>query len=104
MPRELKIIPVLNGWIVEAGCQRCVFGDLGQLYTALGDYYRDPEATEARFLKDAKNKILPPPGLPVAPPATEDRAPTPDEQRQIQRLRAMQQDPNIGSIPQEIRR
>jgi hypothetical protein len=103
MPRELKIIPVLNGWIVEAGCQRCVFGDLGQLCTALGDYYRDPEATEARFLKDAKNKVVEQPPATPAPQNIAGIAPPPVQEDNDRR------DPNAGrrnpgSIPQEIRR
>jgi hypothetical protein len=92
MPRELKIIPVLNGWIVEAGCQKCVFGDLTQLCLAIGDYYTDPDAIEAKFLLNAKNKI---------------EGPRPPESSPAAERRIQPADHNIGSIPQapqEIRR
>lgn len=58
MTRTLKIIPVLNGWIVEAGCQKVVFTDLDNLCSSLKLYYTSPDMVEKQFLAKAVNKVL----------------------------------------------
>lgn len=68
MTREIKIIPVLNGFIVQAGCQTVVFNSAKRLVTELEAYYADPAGVEARYLKEAINKKTSE-GPQVPPPA-----------------------------------
>lgn len=69
MTRTLKIIPVLNGWIVEAGCQKVVFTDLDNLCSSLKLYYTSPDIVEKQFLAKAVNKVV---ESPLRPEATCD--------------------------------
>lgn len=50
IPRSITIVPVLNGFIVEVGCQRLVFPDAKTLSIELERYYRNPAAVEKHFL------------------------------------------------------
>jgi hypothetical protein len=52
MLRTLNIEPVLNGFIVQCGCQRLAYTNIDELISDLGSYLREPEATEKRILKD----------------------------------------------------
>lgn len=52
MIRNLTISAVLNGFIVQVGCQNIVYTSVGELTADLSDYLRDPEATEKRILKE----------------------------------------------------
>jgi len=52
MLRPLNIKPVLNGFIVQCGCQRLAYTNIDELIADLGSYLREPEATEKRILKD----------------------------------------------------
>jgi hypothetical protein len=52
MIRDLRIEPILNGFIVQAGCQRLAYTSVDELITDIGSYLREPEATEKRILKD----------------------------------------------------
>uniref|UniRef100_A0A6M3IP26 Uncharacterized protein n=1 Tax=viral metagenome TaxID=1070528 RepID=A0A6M3IP26_9ZZZZ len=56
MTREIRIIPVLNGFIVYVGCQTVVFQGRDTLPQALADYIKDPEASESYYLKSAINR------------------------------------------------
>lgn len=58
MVRSLTIKPVLNGWIVEAGCQTLVYANLHELSADLVRYYSDPDAVEKEFIAKAKNKTM----------------------------------------------
>ena len=66
MTRELRIIPVLNGWIVDVGCQRVVFTDREVMAREMMEYYRNPDETEKRYMANAVNRIMPEPA--AAPP------------------------------------
>ena len=57
MPRELKIIPVLNGFIVSVGCQTVVFPDPQSLGVAVARYYTSPDEVEKEYLSKPVNKI-----------------------------------------------
>ena len=57
MIREISITPVLNGFICKVGCQRVVFESVATLVQNLEAYLKDPNATEARFIRDAVNKM-----------------------------------------------
>lgn len=56
MFRPVTITAVLNGWIVTCGCQTVVYQERNQLVSELDAYLKDPDATEARFLKSAVNQ------------------------------------------------
>lgn len=56
MLREIKIDPVLNGWIVEVGCQRVVFTDKQVMLGELSQYLADPHAVVKRYLANAANQ------------------------------------------------
>lgn len=58
MIRNLLIKPVLNGFIVEVGCQTVVFKSAAELASAVNEYYADPEVTERRYRDTAVNKQL----------------------------------------------
>jgi hypothetical protein len=79
MFRPITINAVLNGWIVTVGCQTVVYQDRNQLTSDLDAYLKDPEATEARFLKTAVNQAHTLGGAPAtaAPTATLNEAAMP---------------------------
>lgn len=54
--RNIQITPVLNGFIVNAGCKTVVFTSAAQLGAAVIEYYTDPVATEKRYLANPVNK------------------------------------------------
>jgi len=56
MFRPVTITAVLNGWIVTCGCQTVVCQERNQLVSDLDAYLKDPDATEARFLKSGVNQ------------------------------------------------
>lgn len=53
MIRNIHIKPVLNGFVVTVGCQELVYASTSALLFDLGDYFGNPEQTEARILKGA---------------------------------------------------
>jgi hypothetical protein len=57
MTREIIITPVLNGFICKVGCQQVVFESVATLVQNLEAYLKDPNTTEARFIRDAVNKM-----------------------------------------------
>lgn len=59
MIREITIKPVLNGYVCKVGCQEIVFQNRNEMLKEIGRYYEDPEGTEAKFKKNAVNKICP---------------------------------------------
>lgn len=77
MVREMHITPVLNGFIVKVGCQQLVASSAPQLADSIEEYYNDPDATEARFIKRAVNQTMNNPVAPQAMPAYSDPVPAP---------------------------
>lgn len=68
MTREIKIIPVLNGFICFIGCQQVVFNSREELIRNLEQYYACPDGVEAMFVKMAVNPMSPVPCAPAANP------------------------------------
>jgi len=56
--RPLTIRAVLNGWMVEAGCQTLVFTEREKLVKAFEDYLADPDETEKCWRETAINRQL----------------------------------------------
>lgn len=55
MLRNVLIKPVLNGWIIEVGCQKVVFGNMDSMLSTLKEYLENPEGTERWFRERAVN-------------------------------------------------
>lgn len=51
MLRRITIAPVLNGFIVEVGCQTLAYTNPDKLLTDLGQYLSNPEETEKRLIE-----------------------------------------------------
>lgn len=58
MLRNVKIVPVLNGWVVEVGCQKVVFNNIGTMLEEIRKYLTDPEEIEKTYRKSAVNARL----------------------------------------------
>ena len=56
MVREIKVKPVLNGYVVSVGCQEIVFTNLDVLCDEMKRYYSNPQNTENDYLENAINK------------------------------------------------
>jgi|GEM_PF-3554782 len=52
MLRPITINPVLNGFVVQFGCQQLAYTDTTKMLGDLGDYLREPEETEKKLLKE----------------------------------------------------
>lgn len=61
MPQTLQITKVLNGHIVQAGCQTLVFNNPDEFSAEMVAWIRDPEAVEAKYRKMMPCPIPPPP-------------------------------------------
>ena len=55
MTREIKITPVLNGFVCTVGCQKVVFNDIVDMCENIATYYRNPSKVEKEFLEKAVN-------------------------------------------------
>jgi len=69
MLRNIKIEAVLNGFIVECGCQRIAYTSVEGLISDLENYLRDPDGTERRIIKEKginRKHTLPPEPDPCA--------------------------------------
>lgn len=104
MFRPLTITAVLNGWVVQCGCQTLVFQDRNQLTSELDAYLKDPQATEARFLKTAVNKEHTGIGTPamateVAQPMGGDRWSDRDREARIGQARQRDEQANQAAAP-----
>lgn len=51
MIRDIKIRPVLNGFIVDVGCQTIVYDDKAKMISDLSLYYQNPKAFEEEFMR-----------------------------------------------------
>ncbi len=58
MIHEVKIKAVLNGYVVNVGCQAVVFTSLRDLLGSLESYLKDPKAVEAMYRDKSINKFL----------------------------------------------
>lgn len=56
--REVRVSPVLNGFVVRVGCQTLVFNRIEDVAENLVAYQKDPEGTEKKFTENAVNKTL----------------------------------------------
>lgn len=55
MIRSFHVRPVLNGYIVDIGCQQVVFTSISSLITAIESYLSNPERVENDWLKNSLN-------------------------------------------------
>ena len=58
-PREIKIVPCLNGYVVHCGCQTVVFESREKLIEQLNRYLVNPNLTEIDYIKNAVNHMIP---------------------------------------------
>lgn len=61
MPQTLQIQKVLNGHIVQAGCQTLVFNNPDEFAAEMVSWIKDPEKTEAKYRALMPAPIPPPP-------------------------------------------
>lgn len=54
MVRDIKIMPVLNGFICHVGCQKVVFNSLLTMVSNIEKYYSDPDRYEKEFISENK--------------------------------------------------
>ena len=64
MPQELIIQPVLNGFIVRAGCQTLVYDNPEKIKMDFAEWVNDPEKIERRYRELMEKKGI----YPLAPP------------------------------------
>lgn len=68
MTRIISITPVLNGFVCQIGCQTVAFNDAKLMAKEIVRYYKNPEAVEKEYVKNAVNKTMlmdvPQPSLP----------------------------------------
>lgn len=76
-PRSLIIEPVLNGFIVQVGCQRVVFDSPAKLGAHITEYYTNPSKVEHDFIKNKVNNTM--------SPTVEGPEPTPREDQILRR-------------------
>jgi hypothetical protein len=55
MIRDIKIKPVLNGFIVECGCQTLVCEDVDRLTKSINTYLKNPETIETEWINNSIN-------------------------------------------------
>ena len=56
--RSIRVNPVLNGFVVEVGCQTLVFNKIEDVAENLVAYQKDPDGMEKKFAAAAVNKTL----------------------------------------------
>lgn len=59
MIRDISIKAVLNGFVVQVGCQTVVFGSVNDMLANISDYVRNPEQVERKYrdLPNAKHTL-----------------------------------------------
>lgn len=55
--RQIRITPVLNGFVVSVGCQEVVFESRGKLLEELHNYLNDPGEVEKAYIRQAVNPV-----------------------------------------------
>lgn len=73
-PRNIEILPVLNGYLVHVGCQTVVFNSTESLLSELGSYLKNPGKVEQDYRENAINRELLCPGEPI-PTGGENQSP-----------------------------
>jgi hypothetical protein len=58
MTRNINITPVLNGFVCNIGCQTVVFNDVKLMAKEIVRYYKNPDAVEREYVKNAVNKTM----------------------------------------------
>lgn len=58
MTREIIIRPVLNGFVVQVGCQTVVFDSPAKLVEELTNYLQHPKETEENYRRLSCNRDL----------------------------------------------
>jgi len=56
MPQELIITPVLNGFIVRAGCQTLVYDSADKIKMDFAEWVNDPQKIEQRYMDQMTKK------------------------------------------------
>ena len=84
--KPMTITPVLNGFIVEVGCQRVVIQAPMVLANEVLRYYLNPNVVEEEYMNNAVNKPLklnfnPPPGKAAAVRVPSEGRKDPSEQK-----------------------
>ena len=75
-PREIFIVPVLNGFVVHVGCQKVIVHSAEQLGASVTAYYKNPAQTEVAYVKDKVNDMLDPSPVVGCDSAAQCEAPT----------------------------
>ncbi len=78
--KEVRIEPVLNGWIVRVGCACVVALSKEAMLSEIGRYIDDPEAVTKEYAANAVNQgtyqpdagLGVPPEAPSTPPSEQD--------------------------------
>jgi len=55
--RTITIVPALNGFVCQVGCQQVVFNDVAVMCCHITAYYKNPEAVEKSFIEQAVNPM-----------------------------------------------
>lgn len=58
-PRSITITPVLNGFVVNVGCQTVVMKSPEELGMNVAEYYKKPAEVEMRFCSEKVNNTFP---------------------------------------------
>lgn len=74
MPQEIIIQPVLNGWIIRAGCQTIVYADAAKMIADFREWVLEPEKVEGYFKEMMARKGVPVPQCAPTPMAAENYA------------------------------
>jgi hypothetical protein len=79
MIRDIKIKAVLNGFIIECGCQTLVCEDVDRLTKSINAYFKNPEVVEKEWINTSINSKHTSPQvcveLPTVGPRTEANQP-----------------------------
>ncbi|KKK58837.1 hypothetical protein LCGC14_3040410 [marine sediment metagenome] len=54
--KDIKIKPILNGWLVKVGCAEIAFTDVDKMCKELKRYCNEPDNVEKEYEKKALNK------------------------------------------------
>jgi hypothetical protein len=75
MIRDIKIKAVLNGFIVECGCQTLVCEDVDRLTESINTYLKNPDIVEKEWVnKSINSKHTSPPTICATPPTERPQA------------------------------
>lgn len=81
-PRSIIIEPVLNGFVLQVGCQRVVVKNVGELSGEIARYYSNPAETEKDYIEKRINNTIDGPaqvaGRPILRAAVDENAKCPE--------------------------